>query len=147
MRNCWKINIKIEIEGFSKLLLNFLIRSVAWTEQNYQIDIDAVEELRKVHEDSKLDKEDASRGDNNKWIRLFPSAEITLSKRSKGQHLSYTEKLHIMNMYKHQGLQENEIWALYRISHSTFRKILIVFKFGTLPRLSEWRRIPSKLLH
>ena len=68
-----------------------------------------MEELRKVHEDSTLDKEDASGGDDNKWIGLFPSAETTLSKRSKGQHLSYTEKLHIMNIYKHQGLQENEI--------------------------------------
>ena len=147
VRNCWKIDIKFETDGFSKLMLNLLIRSVAWTEQDYQPDRLAVEELRKALEESKLEKEDASRGDENKWIRLFPSAEITLSKRSKGQHLSYTEKLHIMNMHKHQGLQENEIWALYRVSHSTFRKIQIAFKFGTLPRFSEWRRIPSKLLH
>ena len=52
-----------------------------------------------------------------------------------------------MNMDKHQSLPEDEIWALYRISHSTFIRIQNAFKFGSLPGLSEWRRMPSKLLH
>ena len=50
-------------------------------------------------------------------------------------------------MNKHQSLLEDEIWALYRISHSTFIMIQNAFKFGSLPGLSEWRRILSKLLH
>ena len=52
-----------------------------------------------------------------------------------------------MNMDKHQSLPEDEIWALFRISHSTFIRIQNAFKFGSLPGLSEWRRMPSKLLH
>ena len=112
VRNCWKIDIKFGTYGFSKLMLNLLIRSVAWTEQDYQPDREVVKELRKALEESKLDRGDASGGDENKWIRLFLSAEITLSKRSKGQHLNYTEKLHIMNMYKHQGLQKRDLSTL-----------------------------------
>ena len=119
-RSCWKIDIKLEANGLSKLMLNLLTKNVIRTEPDYQPYKEAVEELRKAFEDSKLNTEDELINDENILIQLFPSADFTLSKRSKGQHLSNTEKLHIMNMDKHQSLQEDEIWALYRISHSTF---------------------------
>ena len=90
-------------------MLNLLIKKVVPTEPDYQPDKEAVEELRKAFEDSKLSTEDELINDENILIKLFPSADITLSKRSKGQHLSYTEKLHIVNMDKHQSLPEDEI--------------------------------------
>ena len=43
--------------------------------------IEAVEELRKAFEDSKLNTEDGPINDENILIKLFPSADITLSKR------------------------------------------------------------------
>ena len=146
-RSCWKIDIKLEANGLSKLMLNLLIKNVVRTEPDYQPDKEAVEELRKAFEDSKLNTEDEPINDDNILIKLFPSKDITLSKRSKGQHLSYTEKFHIINMDKYQSLPEDEIWAIYRIIYCTFIRIQNAFKFGSLPRLSEWRRMPSKLLH
>ena len=50
-------------------------------------------------------------------------------------------------MDKYQSLPEDEIWALYRISFCTFIRIQNAFKFGSLLGLSEWIRMPSKLLH
>ena len=90
-------------------MLNLLIKNVVPTESDYQPDKEAVEELGKAFEDSKLNTEDEPINDENILIKLFPSADITLSKRSKGQHLSYIEKLHIMNMDKHQSLPEDKI--------------------------------------
>ena len=90
-------------------MLDLLIMSAARTEPDYQPDNEAVEELRKAFEDSKLSTEVEPINDDNILIKLFPSADITLSKRSKGQNLSYTEKPHIMNLHKHQSLPEDEI--------------------------------------
>ena len=73
-------------------MLNLLIKNVVQTEPDYQPDKEAVEELRKAFEDSKLITEDEPINDDNILIKLFPSEDITLSKRSKGQHLSYTKK-------------------------------------------------------
>ena len=90
-------------------MLNLLIKNVVRTEPDYQPGKEAVEELRKAFEDSKLNTEDEPINDDNILIKLFPSEDITLSKRSKGQHLSYTKKLHIINMDKYQSLPEDEI--------------------------------------
>ena len=142
-----KDRYKTRTNELSKLMLNLLTKKVVPTEPDYQPDKEAVEELRKTFEDSKLSTENEPINEESILIKLFPSADITLSKRSKGQHLIYTEKLHIMNMDKHQSLPEDEIWAFYIISHSTFIMIQNAFKFGSLPGLSEWRRMLSKLLH
>ena len=147
-KNCWKIDIKFETKGFSKFMVNLLIKSVTWTEQDNQPEREEVERLRKDLEEIKLVEEgEASMDGKNKWLKLYPNPEVTLSERSKGQHLSYAEKLHIMCMHRYQGWPKDEIWTLYRISASTFRKIQEKFKFGILPKFSEWRRTPSKLLH
>ena len=69
-------------------MLNLLIKNVVLTEPDYQPDKEAVEELIKTFEDSKLKTEDEPINDENILIKLFPSADITLSKRSKEQNLS-----------------------------------------------------------
>ena len=57
-RSCWKIDIKLEENGHSKIMLNLLIKNMVRTEPDYQPDKEAVEELSKAFEDSKLNTED-----------------------------------------------------------------------------------------
>ena len=48
-----------------------------------------MEELSKAFEDNKLNTEDEPINDENILIKLYPNADITLGKKSKGQHLIY----------------------------------------------------------
>ena len=114
------------------------------TEQDYQIDKEAVEELGKAFEDNKLNTEDEPINDENILIKLFPIADITLSKKSKGR-ISATKILHLMNMHQHQNLMEDEIWTLYIISHTTFKIIQIVFKFGGSTWAFKMKKDPFKI--
>ena len=68
-KNCWKFDIKFETKGFSKFMVNLLIKSVTWTEQDNQPDREEVERLRKDLEEIKLVEEgEASMDGKNKWL-------------------------------------------------------------------------------
>ena len=106
-----------------------------------------VKDLNKALEESKFTSEEEQDDEINQELNLYPSSEIILDRRTKGHHLSYAEKLHIMKLHKYQSWTENKIWTLYSISHSAFRQMQKLFVPGVLPKLSDWRRLPSKLLH
>ena len=80
VRSCWKINIKLETNGLSKLMLNLLIKSVTRTKQDNQPDKEAAEELRKAFEDSKLNTEDEPINGENILIKLFPISILPWTK-------------------------------------------------------------------
>ena len=146
-RKCWKIDIKFDNDWFSIFMLKLLIRSVARTGQDDKLDEGMVEDLSKALEESKFTSEEEQDDEMSQELNLYPSPEMTLDRRTKGQHLSYAEKLHIMKLHKYQSWMEDKIWTLYSISHSAFRQMQKAFVPGMLPKLSDWRRLPSKLLH
>ena len=74
--------------------------SVAWTNQDERFDEEKVKDLSKTLEESKLTSDDAPEEQENAELTVYPSSETTLNWRIKGQHLSYTEKLHIMKLHK-----------------------------------------------
>ena len=90
-------------------MLKLLIRSVAWTRQDYNLDEGKVEDLSKVLEESKFTSENERNGELDQELNLYPSPETTLGRRTKGQHLSYTEKLHILKLHKYQSWTEDKI--------------------------------------
>ena len=142
---CWKIDIKFETDKFSIFMLKILIWSVTWTNHNERFDEEMVKDSSKTLEESKLTSDDAPEEQENAELTVYPIPETTLNWRIKGQHLSYTEKLHKMKLHKCQSWTKSKILTNFNLSQSLFRQIQKAFVPGILSKLSNWRWLPSKL--